>query len=280
MIKIAHEAPIAIFQDVQKLTDYDYALVHLFEENEYYYHLFKTAVANGREVILDNSIFELGKAFDSKKFAEWVCFLNPTYYIIPDVLEDADGTMKNFDAWMNDYGSSVPGKTIAVAQGKNYSEFVECYNYLVDNVDKIAISFDYSFLEEWTSYLKLPTKYHQWHTGRRMLLSRMLKEGYLKRDKKHHLLGCGLPQEFSAYKDFDFIDSLDTSNPVVAGLKGIRYNGTNGLQDKPSQKLFTMINSTVDSKQKEDVVYNIEQFRLIVNGKPDVLDSIIFTDGK
>ena len=31
-MKIAHEAPLSIFDEVSSLTDYDYALVHLFEE--------------------------------------------------------------------------------------------------------------------------------------------------------------------------------------------------------------------------------------------------------
>ena len=59
MIKIAHESPKSIFEEVQKYTDYDYALVHLFEEDKQYFKQFKTAVRKGREVILDNSIFEL-----------------------------------------------------------------------------------------------------------------------------------------------------------------------------------------------------------------------------
>ena len=57
MIKIAHESPKSIFNLVQKYTDYDYALVHLFEEDKEYLQYFKDAVAKGREVILDNSIF-------------------------------------------------------------------------------------------------------------------------------------------------------------------------------------------------------------------------------
>ena len=40
----------------------------------------------GREVLLDNSIFELGEAFDSDKFAKYVEELKPSYYIVPDVL--------------------------------------------------------------------------------------------------------------------------------------------------------------------------------------------------
>jgi len=54
MIKIAHESPIGLFDFVQSKTDYDYALVHLLEENEAYHKLFVDAIAEGREVILDN----------------------------------------------------------------------------------------------------------------------------------------------------------------------------------------------------------------------------------
>ena len=82
-MKIAHEAPLSIFDKVQEVTDYDYALVHMFEENKEYFNTFVRALENGREVILDNSIFELGEAFEPKKYAWWVDVLRPTYYIIP-----------------------------------------------------------------------------------------------------------------------------------------------------------------------------------------------------
>jgi len=89
MIRIAHESPKSVFEDIQRLTDYDYALVHLFEEDEEYLNQFKKAVTKGREVILDNSIFELEEAFDAVKFAKWVEVLKPTWYIVPDALEDS-----------------------------------------------------------------------------------------------------------------------------------------------------------------------------------------------
>ena len=46
MIKIAHESPKSIFSDVQKYTDYDYALVHLFEEDKEYLNQFKEKFIN------------------------------------------------------------------------------------------------------------------------------------------------------------------------------------------------------------------------------------------
>ena len=68
MIKIAHESPKSIFEEVQRFTDYDYALVHLFEEDEEYLKQFKEAALKGREIILDNSIFELEEAFNADRF--------------------------------------------------------------------------------------------------------------------------------------------------------------------------------------------------------------------
>ena len=108
MIKIAHEAPLDIFDEVQRLTDYDYALVHLLEENGRYRDTFERAVKQGREVILDNSIFELEEAFEADRFALWVKRLKPTWYIVPDALENADKTMKQMADWFMNYGDT-PG---------------------------------------------------------------------------------------------------------------------------------------------------------------------------
>ena len=263
MIKIAHEAPLSIFNKVQEVTDYDYALVHLFEESDEYWQKFQRSKAIGREIILDNSIFELGEAFEADKFIPWIEKLSPTWYIIPDALEDAEKTVKNAKEWKFNYNTS---KTIGVAQGKTYEEMVWCYKEIEPLVDKVGISFDYCFFVNEEINGKLPTKFHHYMYGRDAMLHRMLADGTINQDKPHHLLGCGLPQEFDSYKGYKWIDSLDTSNPVVAGIKGIRYNGTKGLEDKPSQKLFTMINQNIDDDTLGKIYYNIECFRSIVNG--------------
>lgn len=260
MIKIAHESPVSYFDQVQQQTDYDYALVHLFEENEEYYSKFKFAVQKGREVLLDNSIFELGEAFDKDKYAVWIEKLQPKWYIIPDVLEGAEETVNNVKDWQHLAGFN----TIGVVQGKSYEEVVWCYQEIAPLVDKVAISFDYSFFEELAGPCK--TKYHQWARGRQLLLESMLDDNVIDIKKPHHLLGCGVPQEFAAYKDYTFIDSLDTSNPVMAGIKGMRYDGVQGIEDKPSQKLFTIMNEKHNLQQIADVTHNCYWFRKIVNG--------------
>jgi len=145
-MKISHESPLCLLDRSRSYNDYDYALVHLFETEPTYYQFFKDSLAQGRTVLLDNSIFELGTAFDSDRYAHWIKELKPTEYIIPDVLEDTLGTMDNALDWKEKY-SDLPGKKIGVVQGKSYEDLVQCYDYLdnVIGVDKIAISFDYSY---------------------------------------------------------------------------------------------------------------------------------------
>jgi hypothetical protein len=261
-MKIAHEAPISIFHWMQNHTDYDYALVHMFEESKEYYDCFERALSKGREVILDNSIFELGVAFDRDKYVHWINKLKPTWYIIPDVLEDTNGTIESFHKWNSLHGIKVnPNvKKIGVIQGKTFNEIVECYKTIAPNVDKVAISFDFSYYTESTKSLDPINKYAGWMFGRQRLLKDLLDAGIIDTNKPHHLLGCALPQEFSAYKNYKWIDSVDTSNPVVHGINRVRYSD-HGLNEKISTKLIDYMFETLNYDQLSDVEYNVNNFR-------------------
>ena len=265
MIKIAHEAPIDIFEEVQRYTDYDYALVHLLEQNGRYRDTFEKAVRKGREVILDNSIFELEEAFEAERFALWVERIKPSWYIVPDALENAEKTMQQMADWFKKY-KKVPGKSIGVVQGKTYQEIKDCYRAIdeLTPCDMIAISFDYSYYRDSVPH---PNKYVSWMLGRVKLIGDLLNDNIINKDKPHHLLGCGLPQEFSFYKhaDYNFIYSLDTSNPVVHGIKEIAYD-EQGLWSKESQKLHELIDYPLDKLDINLILDNIKKFRKFTNG--------------
>ena len=94
---VSHETPISFLEESRQYNDYDYALVHLFETHPEYYSFFKCSLGMGREVLLDNSIFELKTAFDPEKFAKYVEELKPTYYVVPDVLEQSLRTIGAFN---------------------------------------------------------------------------------------------------------------------------------------------------------------------------------------
>ena len=264
---ISHESPLALLPQSKKYNDYDYALVHLFETIPEYYDFFKQSVEEGRKVILDNSIFELGEAFDSEKFFYWIDKLKPSEYIIPDVLEDTLGTMDNALEWKEKYLDKVPKgcKSIGVVQGKSYEDLVNCYQYLdkVIRVDKIAFSFDYSYYLEVCPH---PNKWMAFALGRAQTLTRMLNDGIINRDKPHHLLGCSIPVEFFFYREgFDWIESVDTSSPIVHGILDTVYE-PGSLVSKQSIKLVELIHTVPTPEQIDKINWNISVFKSYCNG--------------
>lgn len=264
MIKIAHEAPISILDIIREETDYSYALVHLFKQEPEYYEFFKRQVDSGREVILDNSIFELGQAYDQKSYLKWIKKLKPTWYIIPDSLENSSNTIAQAREWKN-LIPDLPGKSIGVVQGRTFWELKNCYSFLdeVVNVDMIAISFDYSYYEE---SVPNPNRLISWMLGRVKLLGDLEKEGIINKQKPHHLLGTALPQEGLFYRDYDWIYSVDTSNPIVHGIQNVQYEKY-GLFSKESRKLYELIRTPLEEINFSVMKYNIEAFRDFWNKK-------------
>jgi hypothetical protein len=277
---ISHETPISLLDTSRGYNDYDYALVHLLPEHPEYLKFYKESVEMGRHVLLDNSIFELGEAYDSKEFAYWIKEICPTEYIIPDVLESSENTIESFKKFTSEY-KGLPGMTIGVVQGKTYKEIVDCYNFMSTRVNKIAISFDYSFyLNEWPTIEafenelgKLPewvksfefNKWVRYSLGRIALLNRLdVKDNYLHPSKGHHLLGCATPWEFKFYSKgrvSTAIKTIDTSNPIVAAILHKRYNPVYGLHEKWSVKLIDYIGANITREQLELAFYNTSLFR-------------------
>ena len=264
-MNIAHECPLELLKKSREFNDYDYALVHLFETQPIYYNFFVESLKRGRKVLLDNSIFELGTAYNEEEFVKWIEKLKPTEYIIPDVLEDTDKTIANVINWTNKY-NTLPGIKIGVIQGRTKEETIKCYQEIEPLVDKIAISFDYSFHIK-TSVLNKPTQYL---LGRINLLDEIIERGAINFDKPHHLLGCSLPQEFKHYalnKDkYSFIESIDTSNPIVHGMLGIQYS-EEGLTNKRSIKLVDLLEAELTEQQRIIIDINVKQFKSFINGK-------------
>ena len=260
---ISHECPLSLLEQSREFNDYDYALVHLFETEPVYYNFFVESLKQKRKVILDNSVFELGQAFDMEKFAEWVEKLQPTEYIIPDVLENCEKTIWKAIHFKEKF-PNLPGRSIGVVQGKTYEELERCYKTLDElGVDKIAISFDYSYYQDTIQH---PNKWMSFTLGRIKLLTDFLKDGIINKDKPHHLLGCSLPIEFLFYrKDFEWIETMDTSSPVVHGLLDTIYE-PGGLVDKQSIKLVDLLHSKPTDDQLNYIDANIALFRSYVRG--------------
>jgi len=268
-IEVSHESPISMLEHSLTYNDYAYALVHLFETHERYYNFFKNVRdCSDIPVLLDNSIFELKKSFDPKRYAEWIDKLKPNYYIVPDVLEDCIGTTDQWIDWCSNYNERSDALKIGVVQGKDWNDLVECYRFMRDNADYIAISFDYEYFQH-TGYCadsNADSRLVRMKTGRIRFIHQLIDEGIWCWNKPHHLLGCSLASEFRWYVDNNVynIKSCDTSNPVVAAIKGYRYNDEMGLQHKPSTLLADLIDHVMSDDQIEDLDYNTKMFKKIL----------------
>ena len=270
VIEVSHESPISILNESTEYNDYGYALVHLFETHPEYYKFFKSLREHTDiPVLLDNSIFELGHSFDPVKYIEWINKLDPNYYIVPDVLEDAPDTIHHWKRFVGDHKEDTDALRIGVVQGRDWNDLVRCYNFMSCEADYIAISFDYSHylnigLEESTI---ADSKLQRYCSGRKRFIRQLIDENIWNWDKPHHLLGCSLAKEFRYYVDQNIynIKSCDTSNPVVAAIKGLKYNDDQGLYNKPKTKLADLIDyNNFDDKSLRLLEYNTNMFKKIL----------------
>ena len=259
MIKRYHEAPKCIFNKVQQYTDGDYALVHLFETDPEYLEMFKKALADGRDVILDNSIFELGTSFDHDRFAYWINELKPTWYIVPDVWKNGPATVKMFFEFFNKHPRrTLNGKVIGVAQGNTLDEVMTCYQAIEPYCDMIAFNFDFSTYANHPS-VGIPKRLLM-SLGRFKMLEHLDAYGVINTSKPHHLLGCGVPQEICWYpKDWSWVRSMDTCHPVMEGMVGRSYDvNLPGQIEKDPTKMCDMMNAPISDLVWEIIEHNLK----------------------
>ncbi len=260
-VKVSHEVPLQLLGLSETFNDYDYCLPHLLDKYPEYEAYFRQAKEKGRYIIMDNSLHELGEAYDTSHLLHWVSELEPNEFIIPDVWENATYSVRNAKIWAS---IEVPDNTtkVAVVQGKSYSDFVNSYqSYKWFGYQKISFSYGASWFEE---CFKHPNPYVAKMMGRLKTITNLYKDKLISDMDRVHLLGCNLPQEYLYYKDFKFIESIDTSNPVIHGLKGIRYS-EGGLLHKDKEKIDENFTREINPKQIENILYNTKMFRKINN---------------
>jgi hypothetical protein len=81
---VSHEVPIPYIKEGRKFNDYDYCLPHLLDESEEYKKYFTESKLEGRYVIMDNSLHELGKPYEADRLWYWMNSLEPDEFIVPD----------------------------------------------------------------------------------------------------------------------------------------------------------------------------------------------------
>ena len=216
-IKVSHEVPFCLLNYSREFNDYDYCLPHLLDIDEDYKQYFINARDTGRYVIMDNSLHELGTAYHDSGLLHWVDKLRPNEFIVPDVWQDTNASIVNARKWAQ---INLPkGVTkVAVVQAQNFLDAVLCYQTYKDlGYKKIAYSYGASYYNEIVEH---PNKNLGKALGRIKVITDLYKKGILTPYDRVHLLGCQVPQEFGWYQGIECIESIDTSNPIMAALDG------------------------------------------------------------
>jgi hypothetical protein len=259
MIKISHEVPKCLLRKSLEFNDYQYCLPHLLDQDETYRKHFIDYKKSGGYIVMDNSLHELGEAYDHERLLHWVNELQPDEFIVPDVWMDAVSTIQNAREWIK---YSYPSNTtlVAVVQSTSFEEAKECYIVLkAVGYKKIAFSYGASwYTEKFTEFDVDKAKMY----GRIAAVKQMFYDGIIKKDDRVHLLGCSLPQEFGWYNNASYIESIDTSNPVMAALENIKYEDT-GLESKPKANMNDYYNIDLKDVNLNLVLHNVKMFKKI-----------------
>jgi hypothetical protein len=264
-MKISHEVPLKLLNASSNFNHYDYCLPHLLDKYEQYKDYFFEAKKQGRYIIMDNSLHELGEAYNTERLLHWIKALKPDEFIVPDVWENMEASTYNAAEWAN---VKLPKDTlkVAVVQAQHINNAKECYlKYRALNYRKIAFSYGASY---YSDLIPHPTKAIATALGRVQVISTLYYEDIISKHDRVHLLGCAVPQEFIYYKNMPFIETIDTSNPIMAGIENIKYNVW-GLDEKPKTRIDDVMDMSMeDISRKWPTIYNnIMDFKLINNIK-------------
>lgn len=259
-MKVSHEVPLAFLKESRNFNDYEYVLPHLMDKYKAYRDFMLESKELGRYIVMDNSLHELGEAYDKDRLLFWVYELEPDEFIVPDVWENMAYTCRNAKEWSQIY---VPKNTtkVAVAQGKNITELANCIEtFKTLGYEKYSMSYGADFYNEvgtWSPNKDLSKMFGRIHT-----INELVDMKVIQPNDRVHLLGCSLPQEFGFYQNASYIESIDTSSPVMAGIDLVEYE-SNGIFEKPKANMNTIFTNELDIQQQLYILKNVKMFRKI-----------------
>jgi hypothetical protein len=260
-MKVSHELPLSLLKYSKKWNDYEYCLPHLLDQNEQYRIHFQKARLDKRFIIMDNGLFE-GVEHTTEDLIDKMNMIHPDIFVVPDAWNDTNITFRNAKYWMNILKPQLPSTTelMVVLQGKTMDDMRSIYMGCLDLGYK-HFAFNHSSVL-YDELFPHPNPQVSKMMGRILLINKLLSTKFLDKTSYHHLLGCSLPQEFQYYKGMDFIKSVDTSNPIIVGAQGKRYED-GGLFSKPSEKLEVYFEQDLEG-QLEDIKFNVQQFKKFI----------------
>lgn len=264
MIKISHEVPLELLLWSKSVNDYEYILPYFYFRYPEYKEFYLQCKAEGRFSILDNGLFE-GETYTNDVLINLIKETTPSIFIVPDEWDDWSGTYKHAQEWMDIYlnNDSLPStKFMVVLQGESFEEVRRLYKFC------------YGLGYRYFAFNHSSSAYDKLFPHKNRLVSKMmgriqmvhLMSDLMTKDNVYvHLLGASLPQEFMYYEGYDFIKSVDTSNPILHGAKGEYYNKF-GMTSKPKEKMEVFFDKEVMTNI-DYIKDNVYYFRKMIEKK-------------
>lgn len=241
-IKLALEMPPALFKVLEMNTDLDFILAHKVLEDSYYADHFANR-PKSRELILDNSMHELGTPLPIGDLIAAAKKVRPTWVIAPDNMDDVSWTIARFYE-MKDRFPGGHGAVVGVVVGQTPHERAQAYDHF-KSASLVCLPFRRPRLE--------------WFLEQKM------------RHPRIHLLGMSSDWELEAWTWLSFIlpdieFSVDTSKPLKAGLLGLRIHSGMPLRGLGVSSKDLLEIKYVSPSQIELIRANVNWLRTILAG--------------
>ena len=257
-MKISHEVPLQLLPWSKTINDYEYVLPYFYYRSPEYKEFYLQCKEEGRFSILDNGLFE-GETYTTEQLIDLNNELKPDIFIVPDEWNDFHKTYSHAKKW-SEVSINPETKLMVVLQGEKFDEIRLLYKLCYD------LGYRHFALNHSS------TSYHKIFPHKNKLVSKMMgriqlvnfmSELFDRNNIYVHLLGCSLPQEFMYYEGYEFIRSVDTSNPILLGAKQELYSEL-GMLHKPNETMKEFFDKDV-MPNINYIDTNVKKFKRLVN---------------
>lgn len=252
-MQIGHVVP-ANHLELSELGDFDFCLAHVALHNKDYKQFFIRQVKQGRDVYLDNGVWERGEPLDADLMIELSEEMQPTYVYAPDYMNDGRRTV---DA-AREFGNRVRrhvnfrARVICVSQGRTRDEWFDCVKQLaaLPYCCCQTIAINTLFIDDMFEY--------ETREGARRTKTRVeflgLLDKYLHNisSKRFYATGFGASICARELSQFKWISGADSAIASVLALAGIEINMVMAKHFKPK--------GTVDG----DIMFTDRQYIIAV----------------
>jgi hypothetical protein len=261
-MKISHEVPLELLSWSKTVNDYEYILPYFYLRNAEYREFYRQCKAEGRFSILDNGLFE-GETYTTAALVDLIFETKPDIFVVPDEWDSWSKTHEHAQEWIKVKDQlSTNTNLMVVLQGEDFNEIKRLYKFCYE------LGYRYFALNHSSS------AYSKLFPHKNKLVSKMmgriqmvhLMSNVFADDVYVHLLGASLPQEFMYYEGYDFLKSVDTSNPILIGANKETYGDFGSMLTKPKDKMEKFFEQDM-LPSMNFITENVREFRKIVEKK-------------